>query len=111
MSSASKAELSALYYGCKLAAPLCTTLEELAITTNNITVQGLTMGTMTVKASKSMNQRFHWLKCCDAQCQFKYLWRRSILNRADYASKHHPPKHHKHVQLFYVFDCNTPPAP
>jgi hypothetical protein len=81
MSSASEAELSALYYGCKMAAPLRTTLKELGhnhanptpITTDNITVQGLTMGTMTAKASKSMDQRFHWLKCHDAQCQFKYL--------------------------------------
>jgi hypothetical protein len=55
MSSASKAELAALYYGCKLAAPLRTTLEELGhiqptptpITTDNITAQGLTIGTMT----------------------------------------------------------------
>jgi hypothetical protein len=29
MSSTSKAELLALYYGCKMAAPLCTTLNEL----------------------------------------------------------------------------------
>jgi hypothetical protein len=51
MSSASKAKLAALYYGCKLAAPLQTTLEELGhfqptptpVTTTNITVQGLTM--------------------------------------------------------------------
>jgi hypothetical protein len=53
-----------LYYGCKLAALLQTTLEELGhvqqtptpITTNNITAQGLTVGTMTPKASKSMDQ-------------------------------------------------------
>jgi hypothetical protein len=82
MSSASEAELSALYYGCKMAASLCTTLKELGhnqanptpITTNDITAQGLTMDTMTVKASNSMDQRVFWLKCCDAQCQFKYLW-------------------------------------
>ncbi len=118
MSSASKAELSTLYYGCKMAAPLCTTLEELGhiqpkptpVTTNNITTQGLTMGTMMAKASKFMDQRFHWLKCYDAQRQFQYLWRKSILNRDDYASKHHTPKHHKQVQPFYLFDCNTPPA-
>jgi hypothetical protein len=49
MSSASKAELAALYYGYKLATPLQTTLEELGhvqptptpVTTNNITAQGL----------------------------------------------------------------------
>ncbi len=59
MSSASEAELAALCYGCKLAVPICTTLEEMGhpqlkrtmITTNNITAQGLTMDTMTLKAS------------------------------------------------------------
>jgi hypothetical protein len=115
VSSVSNAELSALYYGCKIAAPLCTTLEELGpnkakvtpITTDNITTQGLTMGTMTVKASKSMDQCFHWLKCHDAQRQFKYQWQKGILNQANYASKHHTPKHHKRVQPFDVFDCNT----
>jgi hypothetical protein len=60
MSSASKAVLAVLYYGCKLAVPLCTTLEEMGhpqlkrtmVTTDNITTQGFTMGTMTPKASK-----------------------------------------------------------
>jgi hypothetical protein len=66
MLSASKVELSALCYGCKMAPPLRTTLKELGhsqanptpITTNNITVQGLTIGTMTAKALKSMDQCF-----------------------------------------------------
>jgi hypothetical protein len=118
MSSASKAELATLYYGCKIAAPLRTTLEEMGhaqprpipVTTNNITAQGLTMGTMTPSASKSMDQHFHWLKCWDAQQQFQYLWCKGILNRADYASKHHAPKHHQQVHPFYIFDSNTPPA-
>ncbi len=78
MSSASKAKLAALYYDCKLGALLQTTLEKLGhfqptptpVTTNNITAQGLTMETMTPKASKSMDQCFHWLKCWHAQCQF-----------------------------------------
>jgi hypothetical protein len=112
MSSASKAELASLYYGCKLTVPICTTLEEMGhlqtkrtmITTNNITAQVLTMGIMTPKASKSMDQRFHWLKCPNAQCQFLYLWHRGINNCADYASKHHPVKHHQAVHLFYVQD-------
>jgi hypothetical protein len=70
MLSASKAELATLYYSCKLAAPLQTTLKKLGhfqpaptpVTTGNIIAQGLTMGTMTPKASKSMDQCFHWLK-------------------------------------------------
>jgi hypothetical protein len=118
MSSASKAELLVLYYGCKMAAPLCTTLEESGhnqakptpVTTKNITVQGLIMGTMTAKASKSMDQHFYWLKCHDAQRQFKYLWQKRILNQVGYISKHHTPKHHKQVQPFYIFNCDAPLA-
>jgi hypothetical protein len=97
MSSASEVELAALYYGCKQTTPIHVTLEEMGhpqlaptpITTDNITAQGLTMGTMMPKASKSNTQRFNWLKCCNAQRQFKYLWRKGILNRADCASTHH----------------------
>ena len=69
MSLASEAELAALYYGCKIAVPIQTTLDKMGHTqpmmpvrTDNITAQGLTVGTMTLKASKSMDQRFHWLK-------------------------------------------------
>jgi hypothetical protein len=80
------------------------------VTTNNITAQGLTMGTMTPRASKSMDQHFHWLKCRDAQRQFCYIWYKGILNRADYASKHHAPKHHQQVRPSYLFDSNAPPA-
>jgi len=118
MSSASEAELAALYYGCKQAAPICITLEEMGhpqpaptpVTTDNITVQGLAMGAMTPKASKSNDQWFNWLKCHNAQRQFKYLWRKGILNQADYASKHHPARHHQNVRPFYVFDCDQLPA-
>jgi hypothetical protein len=85
MSCASEAELSALYFSCKMASPLRTTLKELGhnqpkptpVTTNNITAQGLTIGTMTAKASKSMDQCFHRLNFHDAQHQFKYLWQKT----------------------------------
>jgi hypothetical protein len=113
----SKAELAVLYYSCKLAAPLQTTLKKLIhiqptptpVTTNNITAQGLTMETMTPKASKSMDLQFHWLKCWHAQCQFQYLWQKGILNHADYSSKHHAPKHHQNVCPFFVFNNTTFP--
>jgi hypothetical protein len=74
------------------------------ITTNNITAQGLTMGTVTPKASKLMDQCFQWLKCRNPQCQFLYLWRRGIDNCANYASKHHPAKHHQAVRPFFIQD-------
>jgi hypothetical protein len=110
-----KAQLAALYYGCKLATPLQTTLEELGhiqptptpITTNNITAQGLTMGTMTYKASKLMDQCFHWLKCWHAHCQFQCLCWKGILNCAGYSSKHHAPKQHRNVCPLPFFFYNT----
>jgi hypothetical protein len=115
MSLASEAKLTAFYYSCKLAAPLQTTLKELGhfqptpttITTDNITAQGLTMGAMTPKASKSMDLCFHWLECWNAQCQFQYLWRKGILNHANYSSEHYAPNHHQNVHPCFVFD-NTP---
>ncbi len=74
------------------------------VTTDNIMAQGLTVSIMTPKASKSMDQWFHWLKCHSAQCQFLSVWRRGILNRANYTSKHHAPKHHQAVCPFLIFD-------
>jgi hypothetical protein len=63
MSLASEAELATLYYGCKIAVPIQTTLDKMGhmqpltpVKTDNITAQGLTIGTMTPKASKSMDK-------------------------------------------------------
>ncbi len=63
MSLASESKLVALYYGCKIAVPIRTTLDEMGhmqspmpVTTDNIMAQGLTIGTMTPKAYKSMDQ-------------------------------------------------------
>jgi hypothetical protein len=110
MSLASEAELAALYYGCKISVPIPTALDKMGytqplkpVTTDNTTAQGLTVGTMTPKASKSMDQQYQWLKCCSEQCQFLYLWHRGILNCTDYTSKHHAPKHHQAVRPFYIF--------
>ena len=69
MASASETELAALFYGCKAAIPLRVALEEMGhpqpgptpVTTDNATAVGLTQKTMTPKASKSMDMRFHWL--------------------------------------------------
>jgi hypothetical protein len=58
------------------------------------------MGTMTPRASKSMDKCFHWLKCWHAQCQFQCLWQKGILNCTDFSSKHHAPKHHQNVCPF-----------
>eukprot|EP00957_Ditylum_brightwellii_P034897 2644718-Ditylum_brightwellii.AAC.1 len=60
--------------------------------TDNSTAHGLTQGTMIPKWSKAMDMTFHWLKDRQCQGQFNIQWRRGTANKADYPSKHHPPK-------------------
>lgn len=116
MASASETELAALFYGCKEAIPLRNTLEEMGhpqpgptpVTTDNSTAIGLTMDTMTPKASKSMDMRFQWLKSRRAQQLFRYLWAKGTTNRADYPSKHHSAAHHQRVRPLYVYDRVVP---
>eukprot|EP00804_Cyclotella_cryptica_P022268 CCRYP_018115-RB/>CCRYP_018115-RB protein AED:0.22 eAED:0.14 QI:0/-1/0/1/-1/0/1/0/82 len=60
---------------------------------------------MILKASKSMDMHFQWLKCRHTQSLFKYLWTKVTKNRADYPSKHHPAKHHLLVHLHNM--CKT----
>jgi hypothetical protein len=116
MTSASKTELAALFYGCTEAISLRTTLEEMGhpqpgptpVTTDNTTAVGLTLNTMSPKASKSMDMRFQWLKCRRAQSLFRYLWAKGVKNRADYPSKHHSASHHQSVRSSYVMDRLLP---
>ena len=114
MSSASESELAALFYNCKAAVPLRVTLEEMGhrqpktpFTTDNSTAHGLIQSTMIPKASKSMDMRFHWLKCRMAQHIFDIMWRRGTKNRAYYHTKFHPIKHYKGQRPNFVVDMPT----
>ena len=111
MSSASESELAALFYNCKAAVPLRVTLEEMVhrqpktpATTDNSTAHGLIQSTMIPKASKSMDMRFHWLKCQMAQHIFDIMRRRGTRNRADYHTKVHPIKHYEEQRPNFVVD-------
>ena len=91
MSLASKVETIALYYGCKRTIPYRVTLQEMVhpqtdptpYTTNNNIEQGLMLGKMNSKASKSKNTRFQWLKFRKAQKLFAFLWARGAKNLSD----------------------------
>ena len=50
------------------------------------------------KALKAMDMRFHWLRCRNAQGQFRYYWRPGTQNLADYFTKHQPASHHTAVR-------------
>ena len=46
-----------------------------------------------------MVMRFYWVQDREAQEQFKFFWKPGEDNdRADYFTKDHPAKHHKHMR-------------
>ena len=109
MSSAVEAELGALFINAKMAVLMRNTLEELGhpqprtpIQTDNKTTNDLLTNQIMPKALKAMDMRFHWLRCRDAQGQFRYYWRPGTQNLADYFTKHHPASHHIASRLTYL---------
>ena len=72
--------------------------------TNNTTAQVLLTKTMIPKRAKSYDMRFNLLKCREAQQQFDFIWKREIVNRADYHSKKHPTKNYVDKRSDYVVD-------
>jgi len=102
MSSAAEAESGALFINAKTAVSMRQTLEEMghsqprtAIQTDNSTAHALLTNRILPKALKAMDMRFNWLRCRDAQGQYRFYWRPGTQNLADYWTKHHPASHHK----------------
>jgi hypothetical protein len=102
MSSAAEAELGALFINAKTAVSMRQTLEEMGhpqtrtpMQTDNATAHALLTNRILPKALKAMDMRFNWLRCRDAQGQYRFYWRPGTQNLADYWTKHHPASHHK----------------
>ena len=79
MSSAAEAEPSALFINANTDVSVRHTLEELRhpqprtpIQTDNKTANDLLTNKIMPKALKAMDMRFHWLRCRNAQGQFRY---------------------------------------
>ena len=77
MSSAAEAELGALFINAKTAVPIRKTLKEMGhpqlltpIQTDNKTAEGLINNKITSKETKSIDMKFHWLRCRNSQGQF-----------------------------------------
>jgi hypothetical protein len=101
MSSAAEAELGALYINAREAIPIRQLLTEMGhkqpktpIETDNSTAFGVVNNNIQPRRTKAMDMRFHWLRCREAQQQFKFYWRPGKHNRADYWTKHHCAAHH-----------------
>jgi hypothetical protein len=101
MSSAAKAELGALYINARKAVPMCQLFKEMGhkqpktpIETDNSTAFGVVNNNIQLQCTKAMDMRFHWLRCCKSQNQFRYYSRPGNNNQANYRTKHHCAAHH-----------------
>jgi hypothetical protein len=109
LSSAAEAEMAALFYNCKEACTIRTTLEEMGypqpatpVVTDNSTAAGIANATVKQRRSKAIDMRYYWVRDRTRQQQFKIVWRKGKFNRADYISKHHPASHHQAIRFAYV---------
>jgi hypothetical protein len=110
MSSASEAEIGALFENCKRATILRTTLEEMGhpqpatpVQTDNSTACGIANKNLKQQRLRAMDMRFYWVRDRADQGQFKITWGPGSGNLADYASKHHPPAHHQAMRPLYLY--------
>jgi hypothetical protein len=117
LSSATEAELGALFFNGKEAAMLRTTLQDMGhpqpatpIQTDNACAAGITNGTVKQRRSKAMDMRFYWIRDRVKQGQFFVHWRRGTDNLADYFTKHHSPAHHQYMRARYLLALHHPDA-
>ena len=68
------------------------------IQTDNSTAEGVINSKIQPKRTNSMDMRFYWLRCREAQEQFRFYWRPGGQNLADYWTKHHPAAHHQNLR-------------
>ena len=109
MSSATEAELAALYIMAREAVYIRSVLEELGhkqpptpIQTDNSMAEAVVNGKVQPKRTKAMDMRFHWLRDRENRNQFKIYWRQGKTNLADYWTKHHPAKHHAGIRKQFL---------
>jgi len=102
LSSAAEGEIAGLFINVKHAIPQRNLIEEMGhpqpptpIQTDNTTSNGIANNKIQPKATKAMDMRFHWLRFCETQKQFRIYWRPGKTNRSDYYTKHHPLILHK----------------
>jgi hypothetical protein len=114
LSSATEAELGALFYNGKEAAMLRIILSDMGhpqpvtpIQTDNTCAAGIANGTVKKWRSKATDMRFYWIKDRAKQGQFFVHWRRGTDNLADYFTKRHSPAHHRAMRSRYLIDLHV----
>jgi hypothetical protein len=109
MSSATEAELAALYIMAREAVYIRIILEEMGhkqpptpIQTDNAMADAVINGKIQPKRTKAMDMRFHWLRDRECHNQFKFYWRPGKTNYADYWTKHHTAAHHVNIRAEFL---------
>jgi hypothetical protein len=109
MSSAAEAEIGALFVNAQAAIPQRHALETMGhpqpktpLQTDNTTAFGVATNNIQPKRTKAMDKNYHWLRCREAQGQFRYYWGSGKKNKADYHSKHHCPAHHTEQRPTFI---------
>jgi hypothetical protein len=105
VASAAEAETGGLFYNGKTIIPIWQALIELGhpqpptpLKTDNSTATGFVHKSTRQKRSKSWDMRFHWLHERRIRQQLNIFWDRGSKNKADYFTKHHPPKYHRFMR-------------
>jgi hypothetical protein len=109
MSSAAEAELGAMYINARKAVEEHIILEEMGhnqpatpIQVDNSPAKGIINKRVQPKCTKAMDMRFHWLRDRSTQKQFRFYWRPSPTNYANYWTKHHPAAHHHNMRPVFL---------
>ena len=59
------------------------------------TAVGMTNCKLIPRKSKSWDLRLNWLRCREAQDQFRFYWDKGPNNNDNYSTKHHPDIYHE----------------
>ena len=112
MSSASEAELGEMFITAQEMVVMRQTLQEMKwpqpkspLQTDNSAAADVVNNAIVPKNLKTMDRRLHWLRCREAQGQFRYYWASGNLNWRDYSTKHHPLLYHESRRM--QFSGNT----
>ena len=109
ISLAEEAEIGAMYANARKDVPSRQSLNEMGhhqprtpMQTEHTAAHSVVTNNVQPKRTKAMDVRLHWLRCHNAQDQFRYYWRPGSQNWADYWTKHFPASHHinMHPEFF-----------
>jgi hypothetical protein len=107
-SSASEAEIGALFHNCKQATILRTTREmgypqpATPMQTDNSTACGIANSNIKQQQSRAIDMQFYWVHNQQQQGHFNIFWAPGSDNLANYFTKHFLARHHQAMHPIYV---------